>query len=446
MPLNDDLSGLPTTLPATAMKDWNRTIRGLLAHAATTATDLGAVLAATPSFALGHAVRGFSCMLLGRAEMTSYARQAYADAMASDGGTAREAAFVAALGEWLAGRPSAAAARLENVLADNPRDALAMKLAHAIYFMTGRLTDMRNSVERVLPAWGDHPARGYLLGCLAFAMEETGEYDLAARLGRDAVEVNADDAWAMHAVVHVYDMTGRSEEGLQWLNGREASWAHCNNFRFHMWWHRALMHLDSGRHDMALAIYDTQVRSESTDDYRDIANAASLLARLQLEGVDVGRRWEEMADICERRTADACLAFADLHYMLALCGGHRDGAVSRLIASMAASPAEPGEAQRLIASPGRCMAQGLQAFATGEYHVALQKLRVGLPQAQALGGSHAQRDVFAQIAVEAALRSGHFAEAELMLRDRQLQRAGSIDGFMHSRMAVVEASRVRAAS
>jgi hypothetical protein len=82
---------------------------------------------------------------------------------------------------------------------------------------------------------------------------------------------------------------GPGARGLDWLTGREASWAHCNNFRFHVWWHRALMHLDLGEHDAALALYDADIRAEKTDDYRDISNAASLLARLELEGVDVGR-------------------------------------------------------------------------------------------------------------------------------------------------------------
>ena len=83
------------------------------------------------------------------------------------------------------------------------------------------------------------------------------------------------------------------------------------------------------RYDAALALYDAEIRAEKTDDYRDISNAASLLSRLELEGVDVGDRWEELAVLAEKRTEDGCLAFADLHYMLALCGGRRDTAVAR---------------------------------------------------------------------------------------------------------------------
>ncbi|MFB2351867.1 hypothetical protein, partial [Priestia megaterium] len=73
---------------------------------------------------------------------------------------------------------------------------------------------MRRSIETVLPSYGaDHPALGYALGCHAFALEETGDYTRAEREGRRAVSLAADDAWGLHAVAHVFDMTGRAAEG-----------------------------------------------------------------------------------------------------------------------------------------------------------------------------------------------------------------------------------------
>ena len=341
MQLSDDLSGIPTTLSKNLIEDWNRVIRGVLSHAASTGPDLNRVLAAAPDFALGQAIRGLSCLLLGRSEMIAIAREAYAAALVGAPATMREIAFVHALGDWLSGRPTQAAARLQVVLNLNPRDALAMKLIQAVHFVMGRPDAMRASVESVLPAWDDHPARGYLLGCHAFTLEETGEYARAERTGREGVALAPDDAWGLHAVAHVYDMTGRARDGLIWLSGREASWAHCNNFRFHVWWHRALMHLDLGEYDAALALYDRDIRAEKTDDYRDISNGASLLSRLELDGVDVGNRWEELADLSENRATDGCLAFADLHYMLALCGGERDRAAAGMIARMRSANACP---------------------------------------------------------------------------------------------------------
>ncbi len=444
MSMSNDLSGVPTSLPAHLIGDWNRVILGILSHAATTGPDLNRVLASAPDFALGQAIRGVSCLLLGRAEMVDIARQAYAAALNGAPATMREIAFVHALGDWLSGRPTRAAARIEVVLTLNPRDALAMKMIQAIHFVMGRPQAMRASVEGVLDAWRDHPARGYLLGCHAFALEETGEYARAERTGRKGVELAPDDAWGLHAVAHVFDMTGRARDGLDWLSGREGSWAHCNNFRFHVWWHRALMHVDLGEHHAALALYDADIRAEKTDDYRDISNGASLLARLELEGVNIGNRWEELADLSENRATDGCLAFADLHYMLALCGGDRDHAAAGLIARMQSARPAGNEAQRVIAHPGLHVAQGLQAFAAGEYSVAWMHLRAGWGDLQQIGGSHAQRDVFDRITIEAALRGGYTDAAGALLRDRMARRGGAVDGYAAARLSLIDAVQAQA--
>ncbi|MCU0909976.1 MAG: hypothetical protein MUE98_01105 [Rhodobacteraceae bacterium] len=138
MALSDDLSGLPTSLPQERIEGWNRVIRGVLTHSASTGPDLNAVLQAAPDFALGQAVRGLSCLLLARSEMVATAREAQAAALSGAAGTPREIAFVDALGDWLDGRPSRAAARLQGVLDRDPRDALAMKMVQAIHFVMGR--------------------------------------------------------------------------------------------------------------------------------------------------------------------------------------------------------------------------------------------------------------------------------------------------------------------
>lgn len=444
MPMSDDLSGLPTSLSPDLIGDWNKVIHGILSHAATAGPNLSRVLAAAPDFALGQAIRGMSCLLLGRAEMVAIAREAYAAALQGAPATMREIAFVHALGDWLNGRPSRAAARMQVVLALNPRDALAMKLTQAIHFVMGRPDAMRTSVESIMEAWADHPMRGYLLGCHAFALEETGEFARAERIGRAGVDMAPDDAWGLHAVAHVYDTTGRARAGLDWLTGRESSWVHCHNFRYHVWWHRALMHLDLGEYDIALALYDAEIRADKTDDYRDISNAASLLSRLELEGVPVGDRWEELATLSENRTTDGCLAFADLHYMLALCGGNRHEAAAGMIARMQATRPAADEAKQVIAQPGLHIAQGLQAFAAGEYSNAWIHLRAGRADLQQIGGSHAQRDVFDRITIEAALRGGYMDAADALLQDRAARRGGNVDGYTAARLSLIDSARLQA--
>ncbi len=441
--MTHDFCGLAVALPPDAAPAWDATVRGFLAHAAATPDHLAETLRRAPHFALGHAARGLFLMLLGRRELAAAARDAHAAALAGAGDT-RADLYVAALGDWLAGRPRAAADRMEAVLARWPADALAMKLAQAINFVMGRGSAMRASTDRLEPLWREHPARGYLLGCRAFALEEGGDYAAALRAGEQALALAPDDAWGLHAVAHVHDMTGRAAAGLAWLTPRRAAWAHCNNFRFHVWWHMALMEIDLGRCDAALALYDAEVRASPTDDYRDVANAASLLVRLELEGVDVGRRWAELADIAERRSEDGCVVFADLHYLLALLGDRRRAAAEALLARMARSARGSGEMDGVARDPGLDAAGALAAMGRGEHARAaagLARAAAGLPR---IGGSHAQRDVFERLRIEAAMRAGLLDAAEAALAARTGRR-GAEDGYAARRLAMIARARAAAA-
>ncbi len=435
--------GQPTTIAAgPGLGHWTQTQMAFLSHGAATPDHLAKTLAADPQFALAHAVKGLFMLLLGRRELVATAQEAADDARAADQAhpvTARERGFLNALDAWLGGHPSKSVAHLDQVLLTHPDDPLAMKIGQAIRFVLGDAQGMRQQVEQVLPAYGtDHAARGYLMGCHAFALEETGEYGRAAAMGSAALEISPDDAWGLHAVAHVYDMLAEPTKGLKWLSGREAAWTHCNNFRYHVWWHKALMHLDLRQTDVVLDLYDTLIRADKTDDYRDISNATSLLMRLELEGVDVGTRWDELAETSAARTEDGSLIFADLHYLLALIGGRREDATAKLVARIADDGAKaPGEAAMRMANPGTAAALGLEAFGEGDYATAFRGLSKARKHMQLAGGSHAQRDVFERMTIDAGLRAGRMSDALAILDDRSARRAGRDDTFAKTRRAMI---------
>ncbi|KPD11272.1 tetratricopeptide repeat protein [Phaeobacter sp. 11ANDIMAR09] len=443
--MTQDKFGQDTSLScATTLASWDAAQMGVLAHAAATADHLGAVLTAAPDFALAQAIKGLSVLMLGRSELLPMAQDALKAARAGySAALPRERKYVDALEAWLAGRPSRAVVLMEQVLDVDPCDALAMKLSHGIRFILGDCTGMRASVERVMPAYApDHAARGYLLGCHAFALEETGSYEKAGIAGRQALWMAPDDAWGLHAVAHVHEMMGDAAAGLNWLEGREAAWSHCNNFRYHVWWHKALMHLDLGQADQALTLYDTEVRKDKTDDYRDISNATSLLMRLELEGVAVGNRWEELSELCANRTEDGSLIFADLHYLLALSGRNRQAETKRLVRRIHADAQKRDtEAQERMATPGCDAANGLEAFGEGNYALAFTHLCRARGTMQLAGGSHAQRDVFERMTIDAGLRAGEFDAVEVILDDRRAKRAGGEDNYALARRTLIAAGR-----
>lgn len=420
-------------------------IRTFLAHGMATPTHLGAVLQSDPDFAMGHAARGLFSMMMGRAELVAVAHEAAQTARAAQKKislSTREILWVDALDHWLAGSPTGAIAAMERILAQHPTDTLTAKVSHAIRFILGDAEGMRSSIERVLDAHGeDHLCRGYALGCHAFALEETGEYDRAEAAGRAGLVLAPDDSWGLHAIAHVYDMTARPDLGIRLIETHTKAWDHCNNFRYHVWWHKALLHMDQGQLDVALGLYDAQVRADKTDDYRDISNATSLLVRLELEGVDVGLRWEELADLAQNRTDDGLVVFADLHYMLALTGADRPDAKVEMTRRFARDATKSGEMPQRYANPGVAALSGLNAFAEGRYDAAFADLVSARPAMQSIGGSHAQRDVFERITIDAGLRAGRYDQTEAVLTERITQRAGCKDRFAHTRLATIQDAR-----
>lgn len=445
-----DICLCPTSLSdPEAVEAWNGVIHGILSHGRATGDHLTRLLTLNPEFAMGHAMKGLACLMLGRRELVTAARDAHREAkrlVAQGGALERERLWVDALGDWLAGRPSASIARMEACMRLAPHDTISMKLSHGIRFMLGDSHGMLRSVETALPAHGpDHALYGYVLGCHAFALEETGQYDRAERQGLRGLQFARDDAWGLHAVAHVYDMTHLTDQGIALIDSNAAAWDHCNNFRFHVWWHKALLHLDQGDITTVLDLYDTKVRDEKTDDYRDFSNASSLLMRLEIEGVDVGDRWTELADLAEKRTDDGCLTFADMHYMLALIG-QRPEAADRLIARVAADAGPADETSAVMMTPGMATSEGLAAFGDADYDRAFSHLQRAQPDFQTMGGSHAQRDIFERLTIEAGLRAGRSAEAKVLLRSRTALRNGHEDTFAATRMAQIEKMQSMAAS
>ena len=437
--LTIDASGLEATLPAAAVPSWNATIRHFLAHSAATPNHLADTLRLAPDFAQARAVKAMFCCSLGRRAMVAVGRECLAEAETialRSPPNRREAIYIEAARAWCAGRLDVAADRLDALLKVWSSDALAMKLVQAVRFMMGDAAGMRASLAATVTAFGpDHFAYGFHMGARSFAWGETGDLATALKLGEAAVECIPEDAWGLHAVAHVHDMRADPDAGLRWLDEHRHSWKPCNNFGTHVWWHQALMFLEQGRHSDVLACYDNEVRAARTDDYRDIANATSLLARLMLEGVPVGDRWEELADLSEAHVEDTTVIFGDMHTMLALVGGDRPEARRKLVASMRAAPNAPSTYMDAVRTdPGVALAQGLEHFAEGDYAAASRDLSAAAPALPEIGGSIAQRDVFARITIDAAIRAERGAEALRLIAERTAHRGGAEDSFARTRL------------
>ena len=425
----DDRLGLPvTSASVVAVAGLDAAVDAVLGHRAEAGALLSGALAGDPGLLLGHALRGFAGLMLGREEGRASARAALAAAEASAearGCTARERLHLDALGHWATGRMDVAAEALGAAVRLHPHDLAALKLEHAARFMLGDAAGMRCSLERSAPAWTlGLPGRGYVLGCLAFAFEETGDLAAAVAAGRDACEAEPRDAWGTHAVAHAHEMRGEAVQGSAWLETREPALAGLGNFAHHLVWHQGLFLLEIGRPRLALELYDRRMGAIREDDYRDLANAASLLARLEEEGVAAGHRWERLADLAERRIGEAHSAFAAAHDLLALAGAGRARTVEDMLASLrfaARRRVETGRGAtqaKVLAEVGLALAEALAARARGAHGEAndhFLRARHALPR---IGGSHAQRDVFWRLGIESALLARRFGTARSLLAER----------------------------
>ena len=347
--------------------------------------------------------------------------------------TSREAAHVATLAAWVAGDFAGAVLRWEAIAAEHPRDVLALKLAQYGRFYTGESEKMRDILARALPAWdAAMPGFGFVLGCHAFGLEETGDYAAAERIGREAVERNPADIWAAHAVAHVFEMCGLPRDGVEWVDRLEDRWRECNNFVYHALWHRCLFLLELGALDRVLDLYDHEVRPESTDDLLDISNAVSLLWRLEQAGVDVGNRWEELAARAEAHVDDHLLVFGDVHYLMALTAAGRPEEAARLVASLSHYAAESSETEATMArEPGLALARAVLACRCGDHRSAVRELAAVRDQIWRIGGSHAQRDLFEEMLIDSALRVEATEDARTLLAARLERRPRNIWGWRH---------------
>lgn len=427
-------SPVPTSLLG-AEREWEALTHAFLSHSGAMPAAIADVAAVAPRSPTFLATKGLVFLLLGRRELAEDAANQLNAAKDGLAGPAchHDRMMVDALAAWLDGKPSHAARICDEIATRFSGDAFAMKLAQAIRFLYGDTAGMRASAEALVGRFGDlHPHAGYTKGLYAFACEETGDYALAEAAGRNALELAADDAWALHAVAHVHEMRGQPRAGRDWLRPRQGSFSHCTTFRHHVWWHYALFELELGNIPAVLDLYDREIRHEQTDDYRDIANAVSLLARLEGEGVNVGPRWDELAAIAERRIEDGCVVFADLHYLMALLASGRNDAADRLIERM--SQASDGtEFGAIAAGTGATAGGGLAALSRGNHEDAFRRLANAHAEMIKIGGSHAQRDVFERLTIDAAIRAGRPEEARVLIKERA-QRRGSFDRYGFERL------------
>ena len=421
-----DCRGLElTTASADAARHIDQAVTDYLDYRTTASAQVKAALDADPAFVLAKCFRGYFLLMLENKAILPKVQQALDETRPHlAAATQRERLHVNALQAWAAGDIMKACFHWEQVLVESPRDLLALKLHHTMSFYAGRSQVMRSVLGSVLGEWDDDvPGYGSVQGMYAYALEECGAYEEAERWGRAAVERNPGDLWAIHSVAHVLEMQGRSAEGVKWLDYPPDQWAQKNPFKAHVWWHAALFFMAQGEYERALHLYDNELNSVNSETYVDVSNQAALLKRLQMSGVDIGNRWEALAEHSEKRIHDHMLPFRDAHFCLALAANGNFEVARRHVESMAEfAGQEQGWRAQVTRSVLIPLCEGMIAYEEGNYAHASDLLWAVRNEIVSIGGSHAQRDLFAQLICDAAVRAHNLPVARSLLSERVLSR------------------------
>lgn len=328
--------------------------------------------------------------------------------------TTRERMHLAAADAWHRGSLGESFRIWTQILDDDPTDLLAFRISDTIWFRHGQTQPILQQADRVTPRWSaDMPGYDCAQTIWAFAHEEVGDTKGAERAVNAALERDATNYFAHHVKAHVMDTDCRAREGSDWLGSQVPNWSLGNNLIHHLWWHRALLRLELDEVDAVMASYDQDIRNfdepmtkAMPDHYVDLQNAAALLWRLEQCGLDVGNRWEELADKAEARTGEVGHLLMVPHLMMALVATGRDAAADRFVAALQelASDQKVWSAQA-IADVVIPVCEAARAHRRGEYAQVVDLLAPRRDQIRLLGGSNAQRDMFFQMLIDAAMKA-----------------------------------------
>lgn len=392
-------------------------IEGYLAYE-TRAEHILIAADADPGSCMANVYAGMLWMLLEAPEAPLRAsKYLIAAENAASVATRREQINTAMLRAWVDADLERALRLCDQVSDEFPRDLAIVKTHQYFEFNRGNAPEMLRVALKVAAPNGEVP---YVYGMKAFAYEQCHLLEEAESEARAALAMRRKEPWAQHALAHVFLTRGRMDEGAQFLEDAADTWTGLNSFMLtHIWWHLALFYLSQGRDAEALTIYDRHCWGIAKDYSQDQVGAVSLLARFEIAGIEVGRRWEELADHLGKRAQDTVQPFLTLQYVYGLARAKRPQAQILLEAVRdyaQRAPAFTRAVWREVALPA---CEGLYAYARGDYDRAWQLLSNTVPRMAEAGGSHAQRDLFEQLLLDAALKSGRLIGAQHLLELRR---------------------------
>jgi hypothetical protein len=221
------------------------------------------------------------------------------------------------------------------------------------------------------------------------------------------------------------EMQGRQMDGIAWMIDNTEGWSRDSFFAVHNWWHVALYHLDLENIDEVFKLFDGPIYGAKSRIILEIIDASAMLWRLHLRGIDVGDRWQAVADAWEHHIGAGNYAFNDAHAAMAFVGAGRWQSLARVVVAQKEAMLRDGDNATFTRQVGQPVVRAIMTFGDGNYAATVSLLREVRNIAHRFGGSHAQRDVLDLTLIEAALRSGQQSVATALASERLATRPKS---------------------
>jgi hypothetical protein len=422
MPIRDSRGIILTTESQWSAERYDAAIDLLASYRVDPLAAIDAAIAEDPDFVSAYCLRAGIGVVSAERAAEPLIRDSLASGERLAGrATERELRHFAAAQAWLDGDFHRASTLYGKIVLDYPRDLLAVQVAHVADFYLGQQRMLRDRVAHVVPHWDDGvPGFGYVLGMLAFGLEETNLFDRAEFTGRRALELDRHDAWAVHAVTHVFEMNGRVDAGIEWLEGRLDDWAPGNGLAYHNFWHLGLFLLRNSEPRRVLELFDKHVWPKPSSVALEMVDAASLLWRLHLRGVDIGARAASVADAWSDVGYHGYYAFNDVHAAMAFVADGRFEQARGIVAELERRAGEDGSNAAMSREVGLPLARAILAFGEGRHEEVVNTLWPLRLVAYKFGGSNAQREVIDHTLEESARRAGHDEIVQAIVAERRL--------------------------
>lgn len=388
-------------------------------------------LAADPDFALAHCTKARSLLQSGSVKDARAWASSGRDL--AKGLSARERSHANIVCHAIHGESTTALGLLREHAAAHPRDAVPLSFALGVYGLLGfgGHKDFEAQqvalLDSVASAWGEGEEAHWFLAAYGWARVEAGDVERGIAMLERALDINPNNANAVHGRVHGYYERGAPGDGEAFIASWLPGYSRDAVLHGHLAWHQALFALQQGEAERALAVYDDAISPETSRALPMFTtiDCASFLFRCLLHGHPRhAARSRRLADYAAEHFTKPGVPFVNVHLAMvhALNGDsaalamHLEGVATRLADGR--QPCGPIVLR---------VCEALADYAAGRYDAAASALEKVLAATAKLGGSRAQRDVLVDAAIAGLLRSGDFAGAKTLAQQRSKERAGHLD-------------------